>query len=62
MAVLFLEPIQQEAYAGVTQLYVDDERFTAYYDRIQPGGALFLRDAVRIYTGADAGGDDRKAH
>lgn len=52
----------KEAHAGVTQLYVDDERFTAYYDRIQPGAALFLRDAVRIYTGADAGGDDRKAH
>lgn len=41
----------KEAHAGVTQLYVDDERFTAYYDTKQPGAAAFLRDAVLIYTG-----------
>jgi hypothetical protein len=29
---------------------VDDERFTAYYDRETPGTARFLRDAVLIYT------------
>lgn len=40
----------KEAHAGVTQMYVDDERFTAYYDKIQPGAAEFLRDAVHIYT------------
>lgn len=39
-----------EAHRGVTQMYVDDERFTAYYDQEQPGLAAFLRDAVRIYT------------
>jgi hypothetical protein len=32
-------------------MYVDDERFTAYYDKEQPGTAAFLRDAVLIYTG-----------
>ncbi|MFJ5770589.1 MerR family transcriptional regulator [Psychrobacillus sp. NPDC093180] len=40
----------KEAHAGVAQMYVDDERFTAYYDKIQPGAAVFLRDAVHIYT------------
>lgn len=40
----------KEAHAGVAQMYVDDERFTAYYDKIQPGAAEFLRDAVHIYT------------
>ena len=40
-----------EAHAGVAQMYVDDERFTAFYDNIQPGSAPFLRDAVFIYTG-----------
>ena len=40
----------KEAHAGVAQLYVDDERFTAYYDKEQPGVAKFLRDAVLIYT------------
>ena len=41
----------KEAHAGVAQMYVDDERFTAYYDKKQPGMAAFLRDAVMIYTG-----------
>ncbi|MBD2871820.1 MerR family transcriptional regulator [Paenibacillus arenilitoris] len=41
----------KEAHAGVAQMYVDDERFAAYYDKRQPGGAEFLRDAVLIYTG-----------
>ncbi|MED3692331.1 MerR family transcriptional regulator [Peribacillus butanolivorans] len=40
-----------EAHAGVAQLYVDDERFTSYYDAKQPGTAKFLRDAVLVYTG-----------
>lgn len=40
----------KEAHAGVSQMYVDDERFTKYYDQHQPGLAKFLRDAVYIYT------------
>lgn len=40
----------KEAHSSVAQMYVDDERFTAYYDKIQPGAAEFLRDAVHIYT------------
>lgn len=43
----------KEAHMGLAQMYVDDERFTAYYDAEQPGTAAFLRDAVRIYTGTD---------
>ncbi|MEW9096442.1 MAG: MerR family transcriptional regulator [Clostridiaceae bacterium] len=41
----------KEAHAGVAQMYVADERFTAYYDKKQPGTAAFLRDAILIYTG-----------
>jgi len=41
----------KEAHAGVAQMYVDDERFTAYYDKKQPGTTEFLRDAILIYTG-----------
>ena len=44
----------KEAHAGLAQMYVEDERFTAYYDKKQPGMAAFLRDAVRIYTGVKA--------
>lgn len=41
----------KKAHAGLAQLYVDDERFTAYYDKQQPGTAAFLRDAILAYTG-----------
>ncbi|MBX4260408.1 MerR family transcriptional regulator (plasmid) [Clostridium estertheticum] len=41
----------KEAHAGIAQTYVDDIRFTAYYDKNQPGTAAFLRDAILIYTG-----------
>ncbi|MEL1135643.1 MerR family transcriptional regulator [Desulfitobacterium sp. THU1] len=41
----------KEAHAGLAQMYVDDSRFTAYYDVKQPGAAEFLRDAVFVYTG-----------
>lgn len=50
----FWETYTKEAHAGVAQMYVDDERFTAYYDKHQPGMAAFLRDAVHIYTGMKA--------
>ncbi|HHY37249.1 MAG TPA: MerR family transcriptional regulator [Firmicutes bacterium] len=40
----------KEAHAGLARMYVDDERFTAYYDQEQPGTAAFLRDAILIYT------------
>ncbi|MNJ54765.1 HTH-type transcriptional activator TipA [compost metagenome] len=40
-----------EAHAGLAQMYVDDERFTAYYDVEQPGTTEFLRDAILIFTG-----------
>lgn len=35
---------------GIAELYVADERFTAYYDRQVPGCARFLRDAVRQWA------------
>lgn len=41
----------KEAHAGLAQMYVDDERFTKFYDKEQPGFAEFLRDAIFIYTG-----------
>jgi DNA-binding transcriptional MerR regulator len=41
----------KEAHAGLAQLYVDDERFAAYYNKVHPRAAEFLRDAILIYTG-----------
>lgn len=51
----FWQEYSKEAHAGVAQMYVDDERFTAYYEKNTPGAAAFLRDAVLIYTGMKKG-------
>ncbi|WP_134703176.1 MerR family transcriptional regulator [Ammoniphilus sp. YIM 78166] len=40
----------KEAHAHLAQMYVDDERFKAYYEK-QAGMTEFLRDAIYIYTG-----------
>nr|WP_205825315.1 MerR family transcriptional regulator [Bacillus sp. RO1] len=47
----YWDSYSKEAHAGLAQMYVDDERFTAFYDKEQPGTAQFLRDAIYIYTG-----------
>ncbi len=47
----YWDSYSKEAHAGIAQMYVDDERFKAYYDKEQPGTAEFLRDAILIYTG-----------
>jgi DNA-binding transcriptional MerR regulator len=43
----------KQAHASLAQMYVDDERFKAYYDKEQPGLAEFLRDAIYVYTGVN---------
>ena len=45
----YWDEYSKEAHISVTQMYVDDPRFTAYYDKITPGCAVFLRDAVKIF-------------
>lgn len=40
----------KEAHAGLAQMYVDDPRFAAYYDKQQPGTAQFLREAILVFT------------
>lgn len=39
-----------EAHAGLAQMYVEDERFSNYYDQVIPGAAVFLRDAITVFT------------
>lgn len=39
-----------EAHRGLAQMYTADERFTAYYDKEQPGCAQFLCDAIQAAT------------
>ena len=45
----FWNSYSKEAHIGITQMYVDDPIFTEYYEKIAPGAAVFLRDAVAIY-------------
>ena len=40
-----------EAYIGLTEMYVADKRFTDYYDKIKPGLAVFIRDAAKASVG-----------
>ena len=47
----YWDSYSSEAHIGLAQMYVDDERFTAYYDKIAVGCAEFLRDAILIYCG-----------
>jgi len=48
---VYWDTYSSEAHMGVAQMYVDDPRFTAYYDKIAVGCAAFLRDAVTVYCG-----------
>ncbi|RKQ35503.1 MerR family transcriptional regulator [Oceanobacillus halophilus] len=41
----------KEAHAGLADMYVADERFSVYYDKVVQGGTKFLRDAIFIYLG-----------
>ena len=41
----------KEAHAGLAQMYTDDPRFSAYYEKVRPGAAEFLRDAIHVYVG-----------
>ena len=40
-----------EAFAGLGQMYVDDERFTKNIDQFGEGLAVFMRDAMGVYAG-----------
>lgn len=40
-----------EAHMGLGRMYVEDERFRAYYNSVAPGAAVFLRDALAVFTG-----------
>jgi DNA-binding transcriptional MerR regulator len=44
-------PCPAEMYRGLGQMYVDDPRFTATFDKVCPGLAVFMRDAMAYYAG-----------
>jgi DNA-binding transcriptional MerR regulator len=47
----YWDSYSKEAHAGLAEMYVADERFTAYYDKVKPGCAKYLCDAILAYTG-----------
>jgi MerR family transcriptional regulator, thiopeptide resistance regulator len=48
-------PCSIEMQANLGEMYVADQRFAATYERVQPGLAMFLRDAIRVRAGRPAG-------
>jgi MerR family transcriptional regulator, thiopeptide resistance regulator len=48
-------PCSIEMQVNLGEMYVADPRFAATYERVQPGLAVFLRDAIRIRAGRSAG-------
>lgn len=45
------EMMTDEAHIGLVEGYSQDERFTAYYEKIAPGCAGFFAQAIRAYYG-----------
>ena len=46
---MYYPEYSKEYHMGLADMYVADERFKAYYEKIMPGCAEFLRDAINIY-------------
>ena len=44
------ENYSKEAHKAMADIYVSDERFKKYYDRIGEGAAQFLKEALEIYS------------
>ena len=41
----------KDAHVGLAQMYINDERFIAYYNgRVGNGATLFLHDAIMAYS------------
>jgi len=47
-------PCSIEMQVNLAEMYVADPRFAATYDKVQPGLAVFLRDAIRVRAGGPA--------
>ena len=48
---VFYPGYSKEYHMGMGEMYVADERFKVHYDKIAPGCAEFLRDAINVYCG-----------
>ena len=41
--------VTPQAHTAMAEMYVQDERFAAYYEKVAPGCAAFLAEAVKTY-------------
>lgn len=41
--------VTPQAHMGMAEMYAQDERFTAYYEKVAPGCAAFFVKAVKAY-------------
>lgn len=46
-------PCSKEMMSGLGSLYVTDERFQAYYDKLAPGLAVYYNQAIQHYCGKE---------
>lgn len=51
--MLYWPVYDKEAHRGLGDMYVEDERFKAFYDTSVEGAAAFLRDCIYAYTKKD---------
>jgi DNA-binding transcriptional MerR regulator len=47
--VNFFYECSHEMFRNLGNMYVEDPRFTAYYEKFRPGLAVFMRDAIAYY-------------
>jgi len=48
--IMFYWPkYSKESHLGLVKMYVEDERFTAYYDKIIKNSASFMYEAMKLY-------------
>jgi DNA-binding transcriptional MerR regulator len=45
----YFYPCSLEMYSGLGNMYIADERFTAYYDKFAPGLAAYYNEAIQHY-------------
>jgi len=46
---VFYPKYSKEYHIGLSEMYVADDRFKAYYEKLAPSCAEFLRDAILVY-------------
>lgn len=48
--MFFWDEYDKKAHAALAKMYIDDPRFTEFYDKYKPGLTLFLKDAILNFT------------